>query len=363
MLIRRRRRRGCRGAAAAVHRDQDWRGVPGKDLARRVGLDDRYGAVVPRPGRLDDRGRLQGLNGHVLVMFRVLLFFLPRVDEHLSAAAGLTGQRVEGLAGLMLHHHRPPVGRCRRGRAAPATVAGRPASRRHYRPALLLLLELLLLLLELPDGQGRPKRIETKTIREIKSRPSGGFKRDPILLPDESISLGPIGRRRGDGRRDGRGGGGARPAHGGHGSGAGPTKRRAVLLPITVQEEEPEAVLLHGGLVGRRRGPVLELGVHHGRVGVVRPAVGGRDPREEPPAARGHPSVPYQSSPDPSDSAALAHLRSESGRGGAAESREGPVGSRASRTGQAEHGPTGRSVLGREPPSDPAHRDQHDPDS
>ena len=78
------------------------------------------------------------------------------------------------------------------------------------------------------------------------------------------------------------------------GSPTGPTERCTVrrrnrlllLLPIPVEQQQSQTVLLHGRLVRRRRRPVLELGVHHGGVRVVRPAVSGRYARQESSAVR-----------------------------------------------------------------------------
>ena len=103
-----------------------------------------------------------------------------------------------------------------------------------------------------------------------------------------------------------------------------------MVVSITIEQQQPESVLLHGSLVGRWRRAVLELGVHHGRVGVVWSAVGGRDPRQEPPAGF-HDALP--------------RFRDGSRRQGRS---------------QTEHCPAGRRVLRCQSPRYAAHRDQYD---
>lgn len=56
---------------------------------------------------------------------------------------------------------------------------------------------------------------------------------------------------------------------------------------LSVQQQQPQSVLLHGRLVGRRRSSVLELGIHHCRVGMMRTAVGRRQSGHEPPVGFG----------------------------------------------------------------------------
>lgn len=48
----------------------------------------------------------------------------------------------------------------------------------------------------------------------------------------------------------------------------------------------PESVLLHGGLVGRRRWPIMELWIQHGRVRMMGPCVARRQARDQPAAGR-----------------------------------------------------------------------------
>ena len=112
-------------------------------------------------------------------------------------------------------------------------------------------------------------------------------------VPDECVGLRPVGRWRWDGRINAT----AVVVGGSASCNTRPTKRRVVLLlllllllylllPVPVEQQESKPVLLHRGLVGRWRWPVLEFWIHHGRVGMVRSAISGRDSRQEPPSGR-----------------------------------------------------------------------------
>ncbi len=94
---------------------------------------------------------------------------------------------------------------------------------------------------------------------------------------------------------------------------------------VAIHEQQPEAILLHAGLIAGGRRPVLKLAVHHAGVG-MRGGRGGRAGR-----AVGRPGE---------EARVAVGVR----RGG----------------GEPEHGAAGGRVLGGEAPGDPRYRDQDD---
>lgn len=90
---------------------------------------------------------------------------------------------------------------------------------------------------------------------------------------------------------------------------------------MTVEQQQAQSVLLHAGLIRRRRWPILELRIHHGCVRMMWSTVGRWHPRNEP-------SVRFR----------LFGVK-------------------------AEHHATRRRVVRRQTPRYAAHSDQHDTDT